>query len=261
MSFLTFVPFLSRSITSVRQYNSPTCAHYPPPHPKSPDGTPLPPALDKVPIGAQIEPTFFEKCLQTLRFGYESSTCTTPSTVRYRCARGHVIRSRLGSSACRVCPSCQLEGRTSSTAPGSKLILCDVRALASAKNGTLVSTEYHNARIPLIWRCQHNHVWKATVSNIRAGTWCPECARLRKKLSMHDMHQIARERGGQCLSTDYISGHVKLQWRCAEGHEFLLAPNNIRRKLNGARKPSWCKICAKKSRLLKPEQSIPKPSR
>lgn len=256
MPCLTFVSFLSRSIVASHRHHSPTCAQYTPPSSNSLDGTPAPPQVPiKVPTGAQLEPTFFEKCFQTLRFGYESSTCTTPCTIRYRCVHGHVIRSRLDSPACHICPSCQLEGTTFSTSPGKKLTLCDVRSLAAEKGGTLVSSEYRNARISLEWRCQYGHLWKATVSNIRAGTWCPECARLRKKLSMHDMHQMARERGGQCLSAEYISGHVKMWWRCAEGHEFLLAPNNIRRKSDSARKPSWCKTCAKKDRSLKLEQA------
>lgn len=110
-----------------------------------------------------------------------------------------------------------------------------------------MSTEYRDARTPLVWRCAKGHLWKARVTNIRnAGSWCPECARQKKKLSIDDMREIAREKGGECLTDEYISEHVKLRWRCREGHEFLLAPNNIRRKPNGARKPTWCKICAKK---------------
>lgn len=222
----------------------------------APDGTPFPfQHRIEIPSGAQIESSPLENHLQHLRFGYESprASSSTPPIIRYRCAKGHIVRTFLGSPACRVCPNCRLDAGTSSTTRGKKLTMCNIRALAAEKNGTLVSTEYLNARTPLTWRCEHGHVWKATVSNIKAGTWCPECARNSRKLSMKDMHAMAKHRGGQCLSTEYISEHVKLRWRCACGHEFLLAPNNIRRSAKGARKSSWCPICARQNRQ-KPSQ-------
>ena len=33
------------------------------------------------------------------------------------------------------------------------------------------------------------------------------------------MREAARERGGECLSDDYVNANTKLKWRCAEGHE------------------------------------------
>lgn len=254
MRLPSFIPFLSRPLTPTRRHHPPTCTRSPPSPSDSPDGTPSFFTSIQIPRGAQLEPSFLDKRLQSLRFGYESSNCNTPPTIRYRCANGHIVRSRLGSAACRFCPTCQLEGMNAN-APGKKLTLCDIRALAAERKGVPVSTEYQNAHTPIVWSCQYGHKWKATVSNVRVGTWCPECARIRKKSTMQDMHEMARERGGQCLSTEYVGQHVKLRWRCAEGHEFLLAPNNIRRSSNGARKPSWCAVCAKEKRKLKSKKS------
>ena len=50
------------------------------------------------------------------------------------------------------------------------------------------------------------------------------------------MRQIAKERGGKCLSEKYQDAHEKLMWECKEGHQWEAKPNNIK---NG----SWCKIC------------------
>lgn len=212
-----------------------------------------------IPGGARLEPSPsslspLEHQLSNLRFGYEmpqpSEPSHSPCFLRYRCPKGHVIRTRPNSPACRNCPSCVLEMSSRTSNDGNcKLTLCQVSALAYSRGGSLLSTTYVNARTPLTWRCAHGHVWNASVSNVRSGgSWCPECARKRQKLSISQMHEMARERGGRCLSHDYISEHVKLKWKCAKGHVFQLAPNNIRRNPNGKRKSTWCKICAREDR-------------
>ena len=117
------------------------------------------------------------------------------------------------------------------------------------RGGALLSKQYINARTPLVWRCGKGHSWMATAGNVRsANSWCPECARLAKKGSIEQMREMARKLGGRCLSEEYISEHVKLKWQCEKGHVFYMAPNNIRRRPDGKRKPSWCKICAKERR-------------
>lgn len=216
----------------------------------------------EIPSGAQIESISYESALSrrlsNLRFGYESPNDPSPSQLsvdcklRYRCAQGHVVCAKPGSPACRFCPTCRLQMSDPSVSRrGRRLSLCEVQAVALLRGGSLVSTEYKDSHTPLVWKCAEGHFWKAKLRNIRnGGTWCPECARQRKKLTMDDMHQLARSKGGQCLSSEYISEYVKLKWRCKEGHEFLLEPNNMRRKPNGARKSSWCKICQKKKTAL-----------
>ena len=50
------------------------------------------------------------------------------------------------------------------------------------------------------------------------------------------MKQIAKERGGKCLSTEYINCFSKLLWECSEGHQWEAIPSGIKR---GA----WCPVC------------------
>ena len=38
------------------------------------------------------------------------------------------------------------------------------------------------------------------------------------KISIEEMQEIARKRGGKCLSKKYINAHTKLEWQCANGH-------------------------------------------
>ena len=47
---------------------------------------------------------------------------------------------------------------------------------AVSLGGTLISTEYITANLPLIWKCGKGHQWKATWGNIfYNNTWCPYC--------------------------------------------------------------------------------------
>ncbi len=55
--------------------------------------------------------------------------------------------------------------------------------------------------------------------------------------TIDDMHQLAQQRGGQCLSTQYVNTLTKLRWQCQQGHIWESPPKNI---LRGR----WCGVCA-----------------
>ena len=48
--------------------------------------------------------------------------------------------------------------------------------------------------------------------------------------------EIAKKRGGFCLTEHYYGYTVKLKFRCKEGHEFEMNTTNVKR--------SWCPVCA-----------------
>src|SRR5260370_1167968 len=52
------------------------------------------------------------------------------------------------------------------------------------------------------------------------------------------MKELARERGGKCLSQKYVNIYRKLLWECKEGHQWEAIPHNI--KSHG----QWCPECA-----------------
>ena len=60
---------------------------------------------------------------------------------------------------------------------------------------------------------------------------------MRKKLTIELMQQIARDRGGKCLSKEYINAHTHLEWMCAEGHRWKATPSSIR-------VGRWCRKCS-----------------
>jgi peptide methionine sulfoxide reductase MsrB len=58
-----------------------------------------------------------------------------------------------------------------------------------------------------------------------------------KTLTIEEMKILAQERGGRCLSHEYVNNKTKLLWECAEGHQWEAKANHIK----GGR---WCPVCA-----------------
>ncbi|MDR0736561.1 MAG: hypothetical protein LBF51_07000 [Zoogloeaceae bacterium] len=59
---------------------------------------------------------------------------------------------------------------------------------------------------------------------------------MRMKYSLEYTQQIARQRGGVCLSAQYVDFRSKLKWKCREGHVWEGRLENI---LRGR----WCSVC------------------
>ena len=58
-----------------------------------------------------------------------------------------------------------------------------------------------------------------------------------RRLTIEQMQQIARDRGGQCLSTVYVNVDTKLLWECDKGHQWMAISSSVKRG-------SWCRLCA-----------------
>lgn len=71
----------------------------------------------------------------------------------------------------------------------------------------------------------------------------------RIKLIIEEMQEIAENRGGKCLSTEYINAHTKIAWQCEEGHIWEATPDHIKRGM-------WCPKCSAKERALKRRLTI-----
>ncbi|MGG3608078.1 zinc-ribbon domain-containing protein [Priestia megaterium] len=125
----------------------------------------------------------------------------------------------------------------------SKINIEKMKELAKSRDGECLSTEYINSATKLLWKCKHAHIWEAKPNNIKAGKWCPQCGinerAAKRRGSIKEMHEIASNRGGKCLSSKYISSKVHLKWQCLNGHLWEATPNNIKRG-------KWCPRCASK---------------
>lgn len=60
---------------------------------------------------------------------------------------------------------------------------------------------------------------------------------MRQKLKIEDLQQLAKERGGECLSLEYKNCKSKLLWMCNAGHKWSAIADSVRRG-------TWCPECA-----------------
>jgi hypothetical protein len=126
-----------------------------------------------------------------------------------------------------------------------------MQRIAKERGGACLSTSYKNGRTPLLWVCKHGHHWKASPGKVksgtrRKGTWCRECYNWRRRFhakhSIEAMRELAKARGGACLSTEYVSSKAKLIWQCAALHRWQARPGSL---IQG----TWCSACARNQRL------------
>jgi len=69
-----------------------------------------------------------------------------------------------------------------------------------------------------------------------------------QKLELCD--QIAKSKGGSCLSSKYIRSNLKLKFQCIQGHIFFLTPLALKAG-------RWCRACSRKPQLsIKDMQKI-----
>lgn len=60
-----------------------------------------------------------------------------------------------------------------------------------------------------------------------------------RRLGIEVMTDIAKKRGGKCLSTVYKNIYTVLEWVCCDGHNFSITPSMVRRGM-------WCPYCQNK---------------
>jgi hypothetical protein len=106
-----------------------------------------------------------------------------------------------------------------------KYSIADMRVLAGARGWTCLSARYERVHDKLTWRCELGHVWRNSPAKIRAGQGCPFCSG--RRVTLADCVQLARERGGECLSKRYVDAHTKMKWRCTNGHVFTMARSRV----------------------------------
>jgi very-short-patch-repair endonuclease len=99
-----------------------------------------------------------------------------------------------------------------------------------------LSSEYKSVGTHYEWKCSLGHRWSTTARNIQKGCWCPKCGGYDKK-SLEFYDNIARGRGGRCLSTEYFGANAIYEWRCSSGHEWKTTANSVQRG-------TWCSACA-----------------
>jgi hypothetical protein len=151
--------------------------------------------------------------------------------IRCKCKFGHEFDSyAINIKGNYWCPEC---GGT------KKKDIEELREFVEKKGGKLLSTEYKNNNEKLIWQCDKGHVWEANWRVIKRGHWCHKCDQERRKkfkLTIEDMRKVAAEKGGKCLSEEYLGSDQHLTWQCDKGHVWEAIPAAIR-------SGRWCPTC------------------
>src|SRR5262245_25495299 len=109
-----------------------------------------------------------------------------------------------------------------------KLTIELMKKIASERDGECLSNEYVGKNSKLEWKCSKGHIWFATPESVKnAGRWCPVCGGS-MTLTIKEMQNIAKKRGGKCLSEKYVNARTSLLWECAEGHQWENKPQKIK---------------------------------
>lgn len=165
---------------------------------------------------------------------------------RFRCAAGHEWKTTgshvLGGG---WCPRCA-QKKT-----GEALRLDDgldqLKSAAASHGGEVVNPVYLGINAHYTFRCARGHEWQTKGSHVLMdGTWCRTCAGLRRRHTIETMQQVAYERGGRCLSSEYLGVKVRLQWECHRGHVWATSPDSI---INNG---TWCPNCSMLEKTKKP---------
>ena len=158
--------------------------------------------------------------------------------MRFRCSLGHLweaAASKIKSG--QWCPSCCGRNRN----------IEYMRRFAESIGGLCLSEKYFRCNVKLRWRCKDGHEWDSAPQSMlkHNGSWCPICGRtnagLNRRTSVEEWRELARARGGECLSETTANAGKKLEWRCSHGHTWFALSGSIGRG-------SWCPICANAQR-------------
>ena len=61
---------------------------------------------------------------------------------------------------------------------------------------------------------------------------------LTKKGNLIEMQNLAKLKGGACLSKIYVNSKITLRWKCIQGHKWEASPFSVKTR------DSWCPKCA-----------------
>ena len=130
---------------------------------------------------------------------------------------------------------------------GRRLTINECQERAKNKGGECLSEIYENNSTEMKWKCSDGHEWMATFHNIKKGRWCPPCAHKEKadkhRLTIGECQEVARSKGGECLSEVYKNARTKMKWKCHKNHEWEASFNHIKND------NTWCPSCAGNAKL------------
>ena len=158
----------------------------------------------------------------------KSKKINSNSIIKLKCKIGHVweVKAKNIVFSKSWCQKCAREVR--------KPTIKYLKSLAEKQGGKLLSKKYINNLNKLKWKCANGHIFFSQYSSVQNGKWCGNC----RKLTIKEIHNRARRRGGECLQNKIFKriSVSRIRWKCADGHIFKMTPNEV---LLG----HWCPKC------------------
>lgn len=99
-------------------------------------------------------------------------------------------------------------------------------AVGEKKGGVLVGRVFGGLRERYRLKCAQGHEWDIEGRKVAAGHWCPECARVAGakarllKDGLQRLADVAKARGGRCLSSEYTGVRGRYEFACGQGHRW-----------------------------------------
>lgn len=161
----------------------------------------------------------------------------TYSKAKWKCEKGHeweaIPKSIKKGHWCPYCNGRLREGD----------VLAEISALAEQKGGKCLSTSFKSLSHLLNFVCSEGHKFdKKGQGLLYAGQWCPYCAKNKIVDPLKDMRDYAENKGGKCLSVEYINSRSMMNFKCSENHEWSTTYASIKHG------HSWCPECRNKTR-------------
>ena len=121
------------------------------------------------------------------------------------------------------------------------------------KNGTLTPEMFSSgSNTKVWWKCSKGHEWQAAINSRSNGNGCPFCSGHRVIKGETDLATLKPdlakewnyEKNGNLNPSDIsCASNKKVWWKCSEGHEWKVAPNNRTSQNSG------CPYCSGKKIL------------
>lgn len=112
------------------------------------------------------------------------------------------------------------------------------KALCKRKNIALVVIPYY---VPL--SKYHEFVGKQCARENKPRPRCNpdelDLINVSSPQKLRELQDIARSKGGRCLSIEYLGARRNHSWRCADGHIWPARPDNVKNR------GDWCVICSR----------------
>lgn len=149
-------------------------------------------------------------------------------SARFYCAEGHQFDALCANVIRKTnpswCPYC---------AGNATLGIDYFQVYARQHGGECLSTDYVNNRSKLSFRCEEGHLFDLEARLITwQGSWCKEC----QYADLTDVDEYCAERGGRCVTRDYVPNHAVIWIECEQGHRWPTTRSHI---LDGR----WCWAC------------------